>query len=915
MANLGVWPGADAIPALEAKASQDLQNARENHARQPRKSTNRARSFYWDEPSIPSRTLNPSSQYAIPSSNPASGSMHSRTTSNSFTSWNTNDTVLTGQTTPQQTFRQPRTSSENQRIGSERPSFLDITALSPEEYAVFPRWVERIKPAHTRRRGLLDEHAAIKFLRNELRISVEDEVKIMSLFERLPLGLTPGHFFAMVRLASWAQQNREITRDLVFTQTTPPEVRRQRTSHSSYTNSRVGSTTTEMPRRASQVSPVTFQPSVLMNVPRAPPRQISDDDKPLRSLQNLSAIHGDSNQHQDHEQNSDTISSPRVVRPKPVVARSANPPQQSFSNASSQAERPDSGQSGHETQDALNTERHIPSRSSNYAPMPDSPNRLTSRPSFDRPSAPQPSSLPQVSPLIQASLNARSEMKKVSRQKLRPKTFTVLSSSSGQVPRHKPRLLTGQEAPPLPEAQSDDKRRAHSINKMSSFLAHEARQFGGDQHDASHLQYAGDGQTIAPTPSYIGHSHTILPAWLREQQEEGNVSYATAGDISEASVFEKLDERMHESLNGSEHAAASINRNTPFFPPHERDLDRVAEAHLHGGGPEQYRELNARTSAASDSGHSRGKLTSSRSKMLLNQGKALTGLPRRRVDPSWGTLFESGTYAGFKSTPSTRDLRLLTPGKELALKRSSQLTMPPSQEFQPKLAPVSDLAGPLPSAQDGGTEMVPTASEPIERPASHDAPTPRSSEVTASALARSEMLWTPKMQLHARPSELQRFVLRGDATQPQLPQGDTSRSHHVHGLSHDRKLSGSYGTEFKSWSRPVPIIPETPTNEIPDPVEAGHGIAEVPSMEEGKGGETPSSARSPSMPFATPTTEAQTLPKNGSSRSDASATDTRGDESDTASDQNTQTLQTALSSGESPTTPPPTIASTDAPIP
>ncbi|WFC98869.1 hypothetical protein MYAM1_001602 [Malassezia yamatoensis] len=908
MANIGVWPGADAIPALEAKASQDLQNAREIHARQPRKSTNRTRSFYWDEPSIPTRTGNPSSQHAPPLSNPASGSMHSRTTSNSFTSWNTNATVLTGQTTPQQTSRQPLPSSESLRISSERPSFLDITALSPEEYAVFPRWVERIKPAHTRRRGLLDEHAAIKFLRNELRISVEDEVKIMSLFERLPLGLTPGHFFAMVRLASWAQQNREITQDLVFTQTIPPEVRRQRTTHSASTNSRVGSTTTEIPRRASESSPATFQPSVLMNVPRAPPRQVADDGRPHRPHPSVSASHRDSNPNQDHEKNSDTRSSPRVVRPKPVVARSSNPPQPSYPIASAQTERPHSGQSGHGTQDVLYAERHIPSRSSNYVPAPDSPNRLTSRPSFDRPSAPQPSSLPQVSPLIQASLNARSEMKKVSRQGLRPKTFTVLSSSSGQVPRHKPRLLTGQEAPPLPEEPSEDKRRAHSINKMSSFLAHEARQSGVDQQDQSYLQYAGDGHTIAPTPSYIGHSHTILPAWLREQQEEGNVSYATAGDLSEASVFEKLDDRMQESLNGSEHAAASINRNTPFFPPHERDLDRVAEAQLHGGGPEQYRELNARTSAASDSGHSRGKLTSSRSKMLLNQGKAFTGMPRRRVDPSWGTLFESGTYAGFKSTPSARDLRLLTPGREPLSKRTSQLTMPPSQEFQPKLAPVSDLADSLPAAQDGGTEMVASPSEPIERPTSHDAPTPRSLEVTASALARSEMLWTPKMQLHARPSELQRFVLRGDATQPQLPQGDTSRSQHVQGSLHDRKVSGSYGTEFKSWSRPVPIIAETPTSEIPNPVEAGNSTVEVPSMEKDKGPETPSPAESLSVPFATPTTEAETVPKTESSRSDASA-------SDTAKEQDTQPLKTALSSDESSISPPPVIASTDAPIP
>ena len=102
-------------------------------------------------------------------------------------------------------------------------------ALSPQEYAAFTQWVDRIKPAHSRREGLLDEHAAVKFLRSELGISVEDEVsvralgdsrQILTLFERLPMGIQRGHFYAMVRLAAWAQQGYTATHDLLFTQST-----------------------------------------------------------------------------------------------------------------------------------------------------------------------------------------------------------------------------------------------------------------------------------------------------------------------------------------------------------------------------------------------------------------------------------------------------------------------------------------------------------------------------------------------------------------------------------------------------------------------------------------------------------------------------------------------------------------------
>ncbi|WFD01381.1 hypothetical protein MOBT1_000044 [Malassezia obtusa] len=756
--------GADAVPALEARASLDLQAARASHASDPSELSSPKTAHYWLETcASPNPPLTPS-VLVEPASGPPSGSMHSRTTSNSFASWKSGETVLTGQTTPQQIPTMSSPLSQIRIAQGERPSHLDVSALSPQEYVQFGPWVERIKPAHSRRRGLLDEHAAVKFLRNEFGITVDDEVKIMSLFERLPLGLTPGHFFAMLRLASWAQQGRIIAKDLIFVQTVPPVPRRRR----QHGPSRIGSASNELTRTASRHSPLFLPQPMLMDVPKAPPRQVPDDDVTARRRDAL--LDGD---HEDEV--SETRSSPRVVRPKPVVARPADGGEARLSSTHLPPPADD-----------LSAARQ-PSRTSLRAP--DSPGLLPPRLSLDRPSAPQPQ--PQVSPLIQASLNARSEMKKASRQASRPKTFTVLSSSSGQVERDKPRLLTGQEAPPHAQPLSQSKRRTQSINKMSSFLAQEARQNSGDANDGtSSVKYVSPAQTVAPKPSYVGRHHGILPAWLREQQEEGNVAYAPPDESSTPSVFEALDEKVHESMHGSEHAAASIDRNTPFFPPHKRDLDRVAQANLEGSGPAQYRALNAQTSAASDAGGTRMKLSNSRSKGAL-ASKAPPAVPRRRVDPVWGTLLEAGTYAGFKSMPSARDLRLLTPRKELGSKRAPHYPMPPSQEFQPMLAPVPPAGAPAEAPGE-------LSSDHHDSEESHEARRP-----SVEVPPRPEGVWSPKMQPNPRTSELQRFVLQGDATRPQLP----------HPIAHDRKSSGSQVTEFKPWPRHEPPAVERSASE------------------------------------------------------------------------------------------------------
>ncbi|PKI85828.1 hypothetical protein MVES1_000313 [Malassezia vespertilionis] len=708
------------VPMLEAKASFDLKTAAERKQRAQRnadKPTTRPHPYYWlDKPNT--LQLGPTAP-----AEPNSASAHSRTPSNPLTSC-TNETMETKATTPQ---RVPATSSPTllrmqmsqtpMARAPERPSHLDISALSPEEYATFSKWIVRIKPAHTRRHGYLDEHAAIKFLRNELGVSVDDEITIMSMFERLPLGLAPGHFYAMVRLASWAQQGYPISKELLFTQTTPPQSRRRRRSQASRTASGI-SAVDNAPKHQSHALLPPMEP-ILMEVPKAPPRQVSDedtlDDPPL------------------------ALSSPRVVRPKPVLARPSNPASEAAEGELSRRASEDAG----------------PSRYSEK--LPESPMPFGAR--LERPSAPL--LLPLVSPLIQAGLNARSEVKRLSRQASRPKTFTVLSSSSGQVPRAKPRLLTGQEAP-LPRVQPQSTKR-RSINRFPSILS-DVRLPCNDALDTLSLP----GQTIAPRPSYVSREHNILPAWLREQQFEGNVAYVPpdANTSLSQSVFESFDD-VHESMSGSERAAASINRNTPFFPPHERDLERLARADMEGCGPAHYRALNAQISG------------DARSEKLSRPKPSVS---RRRVDPAWGTLLDAGTYAGFKLTPSGRDLRLLTPRKDVGGKRALPL-MPPNQEFQPMLAP--------PSMQRA--ESISSETRERIEPVSHALPPNQPQHRASDSNVRytTEQTWTPRMQPTVRNTDMQRFTLQGDATRPQLP----------HLPTHDRKSSGSYGTMFKTWPK------------------------------------------------------------------------------------------------------------------
>lgn len=644
---------------------------------------------------------------------------------------------------------------------STRPSYLDISALSPREYDVYTRWASRIKPAHSRRQGFLDEHAAVKFLRCELGISVDHEVQILSLFERLPLGIKHGHFYAMLRLAAWAQRGHAITRDILFVQTDPAESRRRRRGRQSGTFSAA-------PLVDADTTPVGTAMPVSLEVPKAPPRQLPDDHD---------LVHHESGSDLGHEKVVYSPPESRLIRPMPVVARPALNQAQPVDDA--EAQRPE--------RTTIATDPH----------------------SLLRPPAPMPLAQ-QVSPLIQASLNARSKFKKASRTS-RPKTFTVLSSSSGQFQRDKPHLLNGEEISPH-VLSPDTKRRSTSATKLSSLIASQDFKPG-----APPLRADMQGQTIAPKPSYFGRERGVLPAWLREQYEEGNVLYPPPdpADPSVTSVYDALDNKAHNTMNGSERAAASINRNTPFFPPHQRDLERAELTTLSADGPAQYKKLNEETSVGKRT--SNDSLTQERgSKLLGSRSKSTLNAKGRRLEHSpsqnWGTQLESGTYAGFKSTPSSRDLRL-QPLARVSAKRSFQIR--PTQEFQPILAPLHTET----AVHDAQESTEDTDSKP-------QVPLRTQDDLRTEWLLRSNDLpprLTRSHSLNMRQPEVHRFKLQGDATRSQLT------------YKHERKPSGpmTFGTpmtrrvsqkhmtphdepSFERTPRPLPQAPGMPREPKPE---------------------------------------------------------------------------------------------------
>ena len=493
-----------------------------------------------------------------------------------------------------------------------RRSYLDESALSPQEYLVYLSSFNSIKPAPSGQPELIDEQDALRYLRQECGMSMADELEILPLFERTPLGLASGHFFAMLRLISWAQQGRSASKDLIFTQTKPARIALPNKfatpqSASAATFASAQHITPPAPRS------LTAAPSSLVSAPTPPTKPVPL--KPDASTKPLLTPVREESSINLHDSTDSAQSAqfkpppavpakpqmPKLVAPKPKVANpnvplnleqlqrkpvpvppssSANPFRDGATSttgyvsgsgyavavgatpitpanistpsdalrgfdpapnpfkqskprivkptpvrASSPASNP--FRNGTPAMAALSNfpkvvYDHADDGASSQASSSHSrqqhahqPDRLGagSPPLPPRPSDRNPPPLPprHISPLIQAGLNARSEVRRA-QESLPPKTFTVLQSSSakhggGQAP-VKPRLLNGQTAPPeVAAATSHAKKRSISGTKSllggTSTVGMDSRKFG---HDGLPLQRRDSQQST----SDLGRNDTEL---------------------------------------------------------------------------------------------------------------------------------------------------------------------------------------------------------------------------------------------------------------------------------------------------------------------------------------------------------------------------------------------------------------------
>lgn len=398
-------------------------------------------------------------------------------------------------------------------------------------------------------------------------------------------------------------------------------------------------------------------------------------------------------------------SKPKLVRPTPIVADAST---SVLGAPSIPAEDP--FRSGHSAAGSSVNHSPISGRSVIDEPLgPPLPPRPTEGLGADlRPPPPLPPR--HISPLIQAGLNARREVKS-RKEALPPKTFTVLQSTNDKHPlRETPRLLTGQAAPPPPTSYAAPKKKSlpgseprRSIVDLAGMSATSA--IGKEQgtkapvvipsgeHTSPKNRVGPLPPTIAPKPSYVGKGKEGIPAWLREQEhlqrssllDHHNSSVAAPSDrvssssntrlrskkrtTSAAHRIEFLDnESDEEDESGGEEtmseqakSAASIDRNNPFFQ-HSRDANRrgvdlketLSKLAVENAVAKAERDSKFKANSDNSTAHGASDHRPlGRSKTMRDGSRNGTmGLgpplvpPRRKMDNTPATL-DSGTYPGF----------------------------------------------------------------------------------------------------------------------------------------------------------------------------------------------------------------------------------------------------------------------------
>ena len=501
-----------------------------------------------------------------------------------------------------------------------RRSYLDESALSPQEYVVYFSSLASIKPAPSGQPGLIDEQDGLRYLREECGMSMADELEILPLFERTPLGLGSGHFFAMLRLVSWAQQGKSATKDLVFTQTKPARIAQPKKittpqSASAATFGNAQQITSPGPRSLTAgpapiitastpsvrvpppkpeastkpiLTPVREESSLNLNdstdsnqapfkpppavpakpqMPKlvAPKPKVAPPNVPL-NLEQLQrkpvpvppsasanpfrdgaasttgyvsgsgyavAVGATSTTPANISTPSDALrgfdpapnpfkqSKPRIVKPTPV--RASSPASNPFRNGTpAMAAQSHFPKVVFDPADDAASSQASSSRSRQHHQHQSDRLGAGSPPLPPRPGDRNPPPLPprHISPLIQAGLNARSEVRRA-QESLPPKTFTVLQSSAAKHGGHsaaKPRLLNGQTAPPeVAAVTSHTKKRSVSGTKSflgsSSALGLDSRKVGSDGHP---LQRRDSQQST----SDVGRNDTELGTTVRRTSSQ-----------------------------------------------------------------------------------------------------------------------------------------------------------------------------------------------------------------------------------------------------------------------------------------------------------------------------------------------------------------------------------------------------------
>lgn len=577
-----------------------------------------------------------------------------------------------------------------------RRSYLDESALTPQEYIVYLSSFACIKPAPSGQPGLIDEQDAMRYLREECGMTTADELEILPLFERTPLGLGSGHFFAMLRLVSWAQQGKSACKELVFTQTKPARIAPPKKittpqSASAVTFGNVQEISIPAPRSSTAgpassvkvpppkpesstkpiLTPVREESSLNLNdtapssptatfkpppavpakpqMPKlvAPKPKVANPNVPL-NLEDLRSKpvplppSSSANPFRDGATSTtgyvsgsgyavalgaaSTIpanvstptgallgfdpapnpfkqSKPRIVKPTPVRAsspasnpfRNGTPAMAAQSNfpkvvfdpaddASSQASSSRSRQHHHQQQhDRLGA---------SSPPLPPRPG--------DRNPPPLPPR--HISPLIQAGLHARSEVRRA-QESLPPKTFTVLQSSTARHGGHapaKPRLLNGQTAPPeIAAVASHMKKRSISGVKSllggSSVVGMDSRKVGPDGQPLQRR----DSQQSA---SDMGRNDTELGTSMRRTSSQLHRGISAESEVGAASSTVSHGGPHHQqqrtvptvapkpiyakkagSTTGGDDASTSVTKVKPTLPSWLKEQEQLQREALASG--------------------------------------------------------------------------------------------------------------------------------------------------------------------------------------------------------------------------------------------------------------------------------------------------------------------------------------------